>query len=115
MLFRSAKKEDAVSLSKDTIAALERQDLTRGIAMKAGIALEEITAHLASLNEKAVDFDVRILNQEENILLALRDNGKAFNPMEYQPPENDPYWKADGIVVLKALAGDIHYDPGGMR
>ena len=105
-----AKKEDAVSLSKDTIAALERQDLTRGIAMKAGIALEEITAHLASLNEKAVDFDVRILNQEENILLALRDNGKAFNPMEYQPPENDPYWKADGIVVLKALAEDIHYD-----
>ena len=68
------------------------------------MALEEIIAKMAELNEKAVDIDVRILKNDDDIILALRDNGVAFSPMEYTPPENDPYRQADGIMVLKAIA-----------
>ncbi|MBR6013000.1 MAG: hypothetical protein IK062_04360 [Selenomonadaceae bacterium] len=102
--------EDATKLSKAAVATLENQKLTKKISMKTGLALEEITAKLAQLNEKEVDFDVRILNNDEEIILALRDNGKAFSPMDYQPPENDPYRQADGIIVLKAVAKEIRYD-----
>ncbi len=51
--------------------------------MKVGIALEEITANMALINAKPVDFDIRILdNGGGEILLALRDNGKEFNPID---------------------------------
>lgn len=105
-----SKGRDAALLSRDTMAALEGRGLAKGIALKAGIALEEITAHMAFLNEKEVDFDVRILARQEDILLALRDNGLAFNPLEYRPPEDEPFPKADGVMVLKALAEEIKYD-----
>ena len=44
------------------------------------------------------------------LVLALRDNGIPFNPMEYVPPEQgntDP--RGDGIMVLRSVAGRIDY------
>lgn len=96
--------EDAAKLSRAAGATLENLKLSEKISIKAALALEEITAKLAQLNNKAVDFDVRILNDDDEIILALRDNGVAFSPMEYQPPEDD------GIIVLKAVAKEIRYD-----
>ena len=54
-------------------------------AMKAGIAIEEITANMALINAGPVDFYVRILDNDGETLLALRDDHKEFNTMEYQP------------------------------
>lgn len=79
--------------------------------MKVGIALEEITANMSLINAKPVDFDVRILDSGGEILLALRDNGKEFNPIDYKPSaEEEIDYRSDRIMVLRASASDIKYD-----
>ena len=79
--------------------------------MKAGLALEEMTANLASYpdNKRAADIDIRISNADGKIILAIRDNGRAFNPVEYSPSEESEY-RTDGIMLLKAIAKNIQYN-----
>ena len=106
-----ATESDAAKLSQEASGVLEARGMDRVTAMKVGIALEEITANMALINVKPVDFDVRILHSGEEILLALRDNGKEFNPMEYQPSaDEEADYRSDRIMVLRALSGDIKYD-----
>lgn len=72
--------------------------------------MQEIVAKMAELNKKSIDIDIKIFKNDDDIILALRDNSVDFSPMEYTPPENDPYRKADGTIVLKATAKEIRYD-----
>ena len=45
-------------------------------------------ANLAKYNKNNnTNLDVRIINSGNNIIIALRDDGKAFNPLEYTPDE----------------------------
>ena len=111
-----ATNEDAAKLSQEAIGVLKGCGVDEGRAMKAGIALEEMTANLAGYpeNRRAADIDVRISavapSRDGNgrIILALRDNGRAFNPVEYAPSEESAY-RTDGIMLLKAMAKDIRY------
>lgn len=105
-----ATEGDASKLSQEAVRLLEGAGIAGSTAMKAGIALEEMTVNLASYHNKdAVDVDVRIIQGDKGIILALRDNGRPFNPVEYTPEEKDIY-KVDGIMFLKALAEDITYN-----
>lgn len=104
-----ATKEKAVALSQGAVEALKKSGLTEDIAMKAGIALEEMAINLASRELQAErDMDIRISKNESGIVIALRDNGSPFNPMEYSTQEEIRYL-TDGILLLKALAKDIKY------
>ena len=78
---------------------------------RAAIALEEMTANLANYpnNKQAADIDLRISNADGKIILALRDNGRPFNPVEYSPDEQTDY-RTDGIMLLKAMAKNIQYN-----
>ena len=106
-----ATESDAAKLSQESISVLETHGMNHLTAMKVGIALEEITVNMSVINAKPVDFDVRILDIGGEILLALRDNGKEFNPTEYQPSaEEEADYHSDRIMVLRALADDIKYD-----
>ena len=51
---------------------------------------------------------MRINDVDGRIILALRDNGQPFNPVEYSPDETSDY-RTDGIMLLKAIAKDIQY------
>lgn len=106
-----ATESDAAKLSQESISVLESRGMNNSTALKVGIALEEITANMALINAKPVDFDVRILDSDGEILLALRDNGKEFNPIEYKPSaEEEIDYRSDRITVLRALASSIKYD-----
>ena len=106
-----ATESDAAKLSQESISVLESRGMDHSTAMKVGIALEEITANMSVINAGPVDFDVRILDSGGDILLALRDNGIEFNPIEYQPSaEEESDYRSDRIIVLRALASDIKYD-----
>ena len=107
----SAAEKDAAKLSQESISVLESRGMDHSTAMKVGVALEEITSNMALINAKPVDFDVRILDSGRDILLALRDNGIEFNPIEYQPSaKEEADYRSDRIMVLRALSGDIQYD-----
>jgi anti-sigma regulatory factor (Ser/Thr protein kinase) len=105
-----ATDNDAARLSQETMSVLKRNSMDEEKAAKAGLALEEITANLAGYSGgKPADIDVRIGNIDGRIILALRDNGRPFNPIEYSPEETADY-RTDGIMLLKVMAKDIHYN-----
>jgi hypothetical protein len=77
--------------------------------MKAGIALEEMVINLTNREPmQESGMDIRIGQTETGIVIAFRDNGALFNPMEYTTQEQSRYL-TDGIMLLKALARDIQY------
>jgi len=106
-----ATDKDAAKLSREAISVLRDNGLEDSIAMKAGLALEEMTANLAnySNNNNGADIDVRISSSDGRIIIALRYNGRPFNPVEYNPDEQTDY-RTDGIMLLKAIAKNIQYN-----
>ena len=105
-----ASREDAAGISADVIGVLAEKGVPGIPAEKAGIVLEETAVNLAQMNRKPVDMDVRILESGDELVLALRDNGIPFNPMEYVPPEQaGADARGDGIMVLRSVAGRIDY------
>ena len=105
-----ATREDAAGISADVIGILEEKGVDRIPVEKAGIVLEETAVNLARLNKKPVDMDVRVLENGNELVLALRDNGIPFNPVEYVPAEQEGTdSRGDGIMVLRSVAGRIDY------
>ncbi len=105
-----ATEADAAKLSIEVLNVLKENGIDELTAARAAIALEEMTANLANYpnNKQAADIDVRISNADGKIILALRDNGRPFNPVEYTPEETADY-RTDGIMLLKAMAKNIQY------
>lgn len=102
-----ANLENAVKLSEEAVKTLENNNIPKNTAIKVGVALEEITVNMEKINDgKKVDVDVRIKSEDSKIIIAIRDNGKSFNPLEYQPQED---YKTDGIIILKSLIKNIQY------
>jgi putative MATE family efflux protein len=103
-----ATRENASLLSKDAMEKLRGNGVSDEIALKAGVALEEMTLNLITAGKKPFQMDVRIIRSGDNISIAMRDNGIPFNPMEYSSEEQEKYI-TDGILLFKALAKDINY------
>ena len=59
--------------------------------------------------DKKFDVDLRIKRGNEKIIIALRDNGKRFNPLECSVPE-EKNLHTDEIMLLKNLAKEIKYN-----
>ena len=118
-----ATSADAAKLSQEAAGVLKENGVEEIKAVRAGLALEEMTANLAGyqgkggvggasspdVKSKPADIDVRIGDIDGRIILALRDNGRPFNPVEYSLAEEADY-RTDGIMLLKAMAKDIHYN-----
>lgn len=84
-----ATREDAAGISADVIGILTEKGVAPVPAEKTGIVLEETAVNLSRMNRKPVDMDVRVLENGNELVLALRDNGFPFNPVEYVSPERD--------------------------
>jgi len=105
-----ATKEEAAGISADVIGILAEKGVGRIPAEKAGIVLEETAVNLALMNKKPVDLDVRVLENGNELVLALRDNGIPFNPVEYVPAQQEGTdARGDGIMVLRSVADRIDY------
>ena len=105
-----ADSDTAAKISGDIKSALEQKNFDKTLALKVGVAIEEMTLNIEKLNEnKKIDVDLRIKRGEDNkIIIALRDNGKSFNPLEYSVVEEENF-HTDGIMLLKQFASEIKY------
>lgn len=105
-----ANTENAAKISHDAKTVLEQKNFDRIVALKVGVALEEMTLNIEKLNaDKKIDVDIRLKAEDSKIIIALRDNGKSFNPLEYSVPEEENL-HTDGIMLLKNLASEIKYN-----
>lgn len=86
----SANTDNATKISQDARAVLEQKNFDSTVALKVGVALEEMTLNIEKLNAgQKIDVDLRIKRGEGKIIIALRDNGKSFNPLEYSVPKEE--------------------------
>lgn len=105
-----ADVDNAAKISHDAKNILEQKNFDGIVALKVGVALEEMTLNINNLNAgKQVDVDVRLKSAGDKIIIALRDNGKSFNPLEYSVAE-EKNLHTDGIMLLKNLASEIKYN-----
>ena len=105
-----ADVDNAAKISHDAKNILEQKNFDNVVALKVGVALEEMTLNINNLNAgKLVDVDVRLKSAGDKIIIALRDNGKNFNPLEYSVAE-EKNLHTDGIMLLKNLASEIKYN-----
>lgn len=106
----NANADNAAKISHDAKNFLEQKNFDKTVALKVGVALEEMTLNIEKLNvEKKIDIDLRIKRGDDKIIIALRDNGKSFNPVEYSVAEEENL-HTDGIMLLKNLAKKIKYN-----
>jgi len=103
-----ADDDNAVKLYSEAVAVMKNDNIAENIYLKVGVALEEMTVQMAKINAgKIIDADVRIKSEGGEIIIAFRDNGKPFNPTEYQ---SDDDFNFDNIAMLKALSKKISYN-----
>ena len=86
--------------------ASEVQDYLSGnkSATLVSLAIEEMLVNIINTNEHVDAIDVIVRNNEDNILISIKDTGIDFNPVI----ENDDF-KFDNISVLNKIADKIDY------
>lgn len=92
---------------KDAIElASEVQDYLSGnkSASLVSLAIEDMLVNIININESVDTIDVIVRNDEDNILISIKDTGIDFNPVI----ENDDF-KFDNISVLNRIADKIDY------
>ncbi len=105
----NANTENAAKISNSAKKILEERKFDKTVAVKVGVALEEMTLNIEKFNAgKKIDVDVRIKQEDKKVVISLRDNGKSFNPLEYSVEEEENL-HTDGIMLLKSLASNIKY------
>lgn len=92
--------KEAVDLARDV------QDYLSGnkSATLVGLAIEEMLVNIININEKVDTIDVIVRNNNDNILISIKDTGIDFNPVV----ENDNL-EFDNISVLNKIADKIDY------
>ncbi|WP_407392675.1 MATE family efflux transporter [Methanobrevibacter sp.] len=92
--------KEAVELSREV------QDYLAGnkSAALVSLAIEEMLVNIININEKVDTIDVIVRDNEENILISVKDNGIDFNPVI----ENENL-EFDNISILNKIADKIDY------
>ncbi len=68
------------------------------------LAIEEMLVNIININEHVDTIDVIIRNNEDNILISIKDTGIDFNPVV-----ENPNLEFDNIGVLNKIADEIDY------
>ena len=89
-----------------TNLAREVQDYLKGdkSAVLVSLAIEEMIVNIININESVDVIDVIVRNNDENILISIKDGGIDFNPVV----ENSDM-QFDNISVLNNIADNIDY------
>ena len=69
-----------------------------------GLAIEEMLVNIINTNESVDTIDVIVRNDDDHILISIKDTGIDFNPVI----ENDDL-QFDNISVLNRIADKIDY------
>ncbi|WP_405306055.1 MATE family efflux transporter [Methanobrevibacter sp.] len=96
----SGNVEDAVNLARDVQNYLKDNKS----AALVGLSIEEMLVNIINTNESVDTIDVIVRENEDNILISIKDTGVEFNPVI----ENEQL-KFDNISVLNKIADKIDY------
>ena len=102
-----ANVDSAVKISSEAQKILTSKGFDKGLTLRAAVALEEMAVNISKINAAEIDLDVRIKN-DDGLMILLRDNGVAFNPVEYSARDEDFF--IDGIIFLKNISRKINYN-----
>ncbi len=106
----TASPEQAVGVAKKVVEFCREHAVEPGLANRLGIGIEEMAmataTHAHCGKEGRIDILIRINNDE--ILIRFRDNGTPFDPLQYEPSDEDGLI-TDGISLLKQAANNISY------
>ena len=93
-------------IEQATNLAREVQDYLKGdkSAVLVSLAIEEMIVNIININESVDVIDVIVRNNDENIIISIKDGGIDFNPVV----ENSDM-QFDNISVLNNIADNIDY------
>jgi len=103
--FKGTKK-NAVDVSEYIANFLTKHGIDRSVANKTAIAVEEIAVSIDEKNNKKADIDIRICIENGKTVIALRDNGVAFNPSE---SDNETAEVISGTDLVRIISDNIKY------
>ena len=92
--------DEAVELSRDVQDYLGNNKSATLVSM----AIEEMLVNIITINDEVDTIDVIVRNNEDNMLISIKDPGIDFNPVV----ENDDL-KFDNISVLNRIADNVDY------
>ena len=106
--------EDVIGFSARIQNFVEERGFSYRTAFFSALALEEMAGNIVSYgfgdNRKKYDMDVRVVSTKNGVLLRIKDNCKAFNPVEMNQifnPENP--FKNIGIRMISKIADEFSY------
>lgn len=103
------KEDMGAKTSKQVMDFLEEHGMENKLSNKIGIAIEEMVENIYRYSgEKKVHIDLRLVANQENVVLSFCDDGTEFDPTTYQPEEKEEY-AIDNIMMLKAISQKMEY------
>ena len=96
----SGNVNDAVDLAREVQEYLSDNKS----ATLVSLAIEEMLVNIININESVDTIDVIVRNDEDNILISIKDTGIDFNPVV----ENEEI-EFDNISILNKIADNIDY------
>ena len=101
---------EGVDLEKKLRAYCKENGIDEYKANVVGIAAEEFVVNIGRYgykNTKRNYIDVCLSKVEDKLILRIRDDGVAFNPLEYETDKSDE--EIGGIKLVKAIADKLDY------
>ncbi len=105
-----ANVDGAVGLSEKVVAFCREHNINEALSNKLGLGIEEMAVATSNYAHKSKTgkIDIMIKLCESDIVMRFRDNGDAFDPIEYVA-DNTGGPITDGIELLKKTASEISY------
>ena len=79
---------------------------------KLALCIEEIVGNIVKYgfkDRKQHSIDIRIIVQEDDILLRIRDDGVSFNPIQYDDENQNAIGETIGIRLIRKSAKEMNY------
>ena len=79
---------------------------------KLSLAIEEMAGNIVRYGKKGnrpLTIDIRIVVLDDGIFFRLRDDGVAFNPIQYDDEHEKSIGETLGIRMIRGIATEMHY------
>ena len=106
--------EEVMDVSRRVIAFCEEHGVDKRRSYLAGLCMEEmagnVVGHGFTKDKKQHSVDIRVALKDEQIVLRIRDNCRAFNPADYaRAMDPDDEGRNVGIRMVYRMAADVSY------
>lgn len=104
-----SKEDMGARTSSQVMDFLEEHGIDNKLSNKIGVAIEEMVENIYRYSgEKNVHIDLRIVINNEDVVISFCDDGTEFDPSTYQPEEKEDF-VIDNIMMLRAISRNIEY------